>query len=71
MDRLLTWSQIAAVVPLSRVQVSKLEKRGQFPARLQLGPGKVVWKESEILAWVESRQRGALPTPPAFDKPHA
>lgn len=63
-DRLLTWQQLKSLIPLSRVHVSRLEARGEFPERLQLGPGRVAWRETEIQQWIEDRQRGPLPLTP-------
>lgn len=28
-----------------------------FPLGIQLGPNSVAWKKSEVLAWIERRQR--------------
>jgi prophage regulatory protein len=62
-ERLLTWSQLAAVVPYSRQHIHRLEAAGQFPKRLQLGPNRVVWRQSEVEAWIDNRARGALGWP--------
>lgn len=35
--------------------IDRLEKAGQFPKRVQLGPNSVGWLEHEIDAWIESR----------------
>jgi prophage regulatory protein len=37
----------------------KLEKRGEFPKRVRLGPNSVGWIESEIDDWLAKRQRVA------------
>ena len=36
---------------------SGLEKAGLFPKRVQLGPGRVGWVESEVQAWLQERIR--------------
>ena len=59
-ERLLTWPQIAAMVPYTRQHVHRMEAAGRFPKRLQLGPGRVAWKDSEIQAWIDGLKRGAL-----------
>jgi len=41
---------------LSRVTVWRLEKAGQFPPRIQLSPGRVGYRRSEVAAWLESRE---------------
>lgn len=34
-----------------------LEKRGEFPRRIKLGPKRVGWLEHEIDEWLQKRQR--------------
>ena len=60
-DRLLPWSEVEKRVPYSRQHVGRLEAAGKFPRRVQVGPGRVAWVESEICRWQESRPRGPLP----------
>jgi prophage regulatory protein len=38
--------------------VNELEKRGQFPRRVRLGPNSVGWVTTEIIEFVEERIRG-------------
>lgn len=57
----LTWPELAEIIPYCRVHVSRLEKAGQFPKRLQLGPGRVAWDSGEVQEWLASRPRGPLP----------
>ena len=45
------------MVGLSRPTLWRQQKQGTFPKRLQVGPNSVRWRESEILEWIESRQR--------------
>ena len=59
-ERLLTWPQLALLIPYSRQHVGRLEARGAFPRRLQIGAARVAWRESEALAWLDERARGAL-----------
>jgi prophage regulatory protein len=61
-ERLLTWPQMAAMIPFTRQHLSRLERDGLFPQRLQIGANRVAWRETEVMAWIESRARGALPT---------
>jgi prophage regulatory protein len=44
-------------IPYSKVQLWRLEKRGQFPKRVALGPGRRGWAEHEIDAWIAARIR--------------
>lgn len=39
----------------SKVQLWRLEKRGEFPKRVQLGRGRHGWVEQEIDDWIAAR----------------
>jgi prophage regulatory protein len=41
---------------LSRTSVWRLEREGTFPKRRQLGTRSVGWVESEVEAWMKSRE---------------
>ena len=60
-DRLLTWAVLDPVVPYTRQHVGRLERVGKFPRRVQVGPGRVAWREREIRAWFDALPRGPLP----------
>lgn len=53
----LRWPQLNGFVPLSRVTVWRMERKGKFPARIQLGEASVGWRADEVLAWLEKRAR--------------
>jgi prophage regulatory protein len=40
---------------LSDVTLWRMEKRGEFPQRRQISPGRVGYLKSELSAWLESR----------------
>jgi prophage regulatory protein len=61
MDRYLDRHQLRYLVPFTTQHLNRLEKKGLFPQRRQLGPNRVAWLESEVLAWCESRPRGGPP----------
>ena len=44
---------------LSRTTRWRLEALGEFPKRRQLASNSVGWIESEVLAWIESREVAA------------
>jgi prophage regulatory protein len=56
--RLLTAKELHAMIPYSDVHIRRLEKKGEFPRRVHLGPGRVVWMESEVVEWLEGRRTG-------------
>jgi hypothetical protein len=40
-----------------------LERAGQFPRRVQVGPNRVAWLASEIEEWIGSLERAELKGP--------
>jgi prophage regulatory protein len=44
-----------AMLLYSPQHTARLEKAGLFPKRVQLGPNRVGWVESEVLEWLEQR----------------
>jgi prophage regulatory protein len=59
-DRLLPWSEVEQIIPYTRQHVSRLEKARKFPQRVQCGPARIAWWESEILEWAATLPRGPL-----------
>ena len=53
--KILTRKQVMAVVPYSHTQLWRLERAGNFPRRIKLGPNRVGWVESEINDWIERK----------------
>ena len=47
--------QLKELVLYSPQHIARLEKAGQFPQRVQLGPNRVGWVEAEVLDWLEER----------------
>jgi prophage regulatory protein len=43
------------LVPLSDPTIWRMERRGEFPRRIQVSPGRVAWRRSEIEQWLEQR----------------
>lgn len=58
-ERSLRLPEVQQLVPYSKMHIDRLEKTGEFPKRIKLGAGRVVWKQSEILAWIESKRAAA------------
>ena len=54
---LLRRPQVEARTGLSRSTLYDWMKRGQFPQPVKLGARLVAWRESDINAWLESRQK--------------
>jgi len=53
--RILSKRQPKELVLYSPQHVARLEKAGTFPKRIQLGPNRVGWVESEVLDWLQTR----------------
>ncbi|MFO6466237.1 helix-turn-helix transcriptional regulator [Jannaschia sp. KMU-145] len=53
--RILSKRQVKELVLYSPQHIARLEKAGQFPKRVQLGPNRVGWVEGEVLDWLEKR----------------
>lgn len=47
--------QVMAATGLSRMTIYRLEKRGQFPCRVQLSPNSVGWLQDQVDQWIRSR----------------
>lgn len=55
MVRILSKRQVKELVLYSPQHIARLEKAGQFPKRVQLGPSRVGWVEDEVLDWLQER----------------
>ncbi len=53
--RILSKRDLKELVLYSPQHITRLEKAGQFPKRVQLGPNRVGWVESEVLDWLTER----------------
>jgi prophage regulatory protein len=56
--RILSKKDLRQLVLYSPAHVDRLEKAGRFPKRVQLGPCRVGWIESEVLDWLQQRING-------------
>ena len=55
--RILSKKDLRRLVLYSPAHIDRLERAGRFPRRVQLGPCRVGWVESEVLEWLQSRMR--------------
>jgi len=53
--RILVWTELRQIIPLSRQHVYRLEKSGKFPKRIQFSEGRVGWIASEVEAYLQAR----------------
>ena len=54
-NRIIRPKQIKEFTGLSRPTIWRLEAKGEFPPRRQIGPGAVGWLASEVEDWLRSR----------------
>ena len=50
-------AELRRLVPYSMQHILRLEKRGQFPARVTIGTNRVAWVRSEVMSWIDTRMR--------------
>ncbi len=53
--RYLTMREVCELVHYSRTHIYRLEKKGEFPRRRKIGPGRIGFLESEVHHWMKSR----------------
>jgi len=64
-ERIVRERERREITGLCRTTAYVLERRGEFPRRVLLTGGRIGWRLSELLAWVESRQPVAASGPEA------
>ena len=47
--------KVHAVTSLSKTTRWRMERRGEFPKRVRLSPGRIGWRQADIEAWISSR----------------
>lgn len=50
--KLLSKRQLREIVLYSPAHIDRLEKAGQFPKRVRLGPNRVGWLDQEVQEWL-------------------
>lgn len=53
--KILSKKDVRTLVLYSPAHIARLERNGLFPKRIQLGPNRVGWIESEVLEWIHER----------------
>ncbi len=54
-NRLIDAKERRLLIPYSDMHVWRLERDGKFPKRIKIGPNRVAWRLSEILAWIDEK----------------
>ena len=60
MKTFLTWKEVKELTGLSESTISRMEKKGMFPARRQLSTRRVGWLREEVIQWASTRNAGPL-----------
>jgi prophage regulatory protein len=47
--------EVVILTSLSQSTLWRMERKGQFPKRIQISTGRVAWYESEVTDWMQSR----------------
>ena len=53
--RIIRRRELKEKVGYSAAHIDRLEKAGNFPRRVVLGPGAVGWLESDVNSWIRAR----------------
>ncbi len=53
--RIVRRKELRHLVGYSPAHIDRLEKAGQFPKRVELGPGAVGWVDEELQEWIKAR----------------
>ena len=54
-ERILRIQEVIEMTGLSRTTIWRMERKGEFPARVQLGVSSVGWRFSEVNEWMYSK----------------
>ena len=61
MDRIVRRKQLLQLIGVSSTTQWRMERAGQFPARVKIGKGLVGWHLVEVEKWLEGRERVIRP----------
>lgn len=50
---------VIELTTLSQSTIYAMAKRGEFPKQKKIGPNRVVWLRSEVIAWLEEKLAAA------------
>ena len=56
-DELWSIGTVVQRTGLSRASIYRYVRRNLFPPRRRIGPNRIAWLASEVLAWMQSRPR--------------
>jgi len=56
-ERIIRIKEVVELTGLSRTTLWRMERKGEFPARVSLGVGSVGWRFSEVNGWMDDRSK--------------
>jgi prophage regulatory protein len=56
--RLIRKDELVKIVSLSYSTISRMEKKGEFPRRIQIGSRRVAWRLCDVRGWINYRDQG-------------
>ncbi|HSL83584.1 MAG TPA: AlpA family phage regulatory protein [Thermoanaerobaculia bacterium] len=56
-DRIIRRAELLQITGVSAASIYRWVASGTFPAPMKLGPNATGWLESEVVAWLQSRER--------------
>lgn len=54
-NKMLPHSSVSDITTLSKTQLLRLAKLGDFPAPIRLSPRRIAWKASDVAQWLKDR----------------
>lgn len=57
LQRIIRKKEVQLATGLSDTTIWRMERLGEFPARIQLGTNSVGWLESDIISWIEGKKK--------------
>jgi prophage regulatory protein len=55
MNGLIRFTDVAAAVALSKTELYRRIRRGEFPQPVRIGARAVAWRESDLREWLDTR----------------
>jgi prophage regulatory protein len=55
-DRLIDKKELRDLVPYHPSHIARLEKAGEFPARIRIGRCRVAWSFHDVQTWIAARK---------------
>ena len=56
--QLINKADVIKLTSLSQSTLWRLERKGQFPKKIQISTGRIAYSESQVMDWIQSRILG-------------